>query len=111
MALRSNSYTGCIASLDGSGQFFFCSGQRHSGPCPDQGHEPDVGWSAREAQHLPPSTTMKEIREFFDGFILIEVDINKHFALVCLTSDAEAERAVTTLDQGMICGKSVVVKI
>jgi hypothetical protein len=53
---------------------------------------------------LPPSTTETETRDSLDGFVLTETDIKKNFAFVWLISDAEAERAVTTLDHSLIRG-------
>lgn len=62
---------------------------------------------------LPATTTEADIRTLFKDFQLTESEIimHKSFVFVWLTSVAEAERAMATLDQSLVHGKNIVVKL
>ena len=63
--------------------------------------------------NLSLSATEMDIRAFFNGFPLCgaEVSIKRGYGFVWLSSEAEAQRAVNTLNKGVICGQAVTVKI
>lgn len=56
--------------------------------------------------NLPPSVTEQENRTLFNGFPLCgqEVSIKHGYGFVWLFSKDEAQRAVRTLDQGLLQG-------
>ena len=63
--------------------------------------------------NLAPWTTEQEVRNIFRDFSLSgpEISLKQGYGFVWLTSEAEAERAVATLNKQTIRGKAVTVKI
>ena len=62
---------------------------------------------------LPKWTTEADIRTFFGGFAIAKdgVTLNRDYAFVWLSSDAEAQRAATMLDKRIMNGKTITVKL